>query len=109
MIDNRPLYSVKLIPSEFKSSRTASLAWLIKVPENEIAELIAEGARYNRFSALTLKRDLGAEDAARLSENIWKLPGVIIAAEHNESMPTRSTGHTCSAIYGPFPRSNTNS
>jgi len=82
MIDNRPLYSVKLIPSEFKSSRTASLAWLIKVPENEIAELIAEGARYNRFSALTLKRDLGAEDAARLSENIWKLPGVIIAAEH---------------------------
>lgn len=82
MIDNRPLYSAKLIPSEFDSSRTAALAWLIKMPESDIAEHIAEGTRYNRFSALTLKRDLSTEDAARLSENIWKLPGVIIAAEN---------------------------
>ncbi|TCD47085.1 penicillin-binding protein 2 [Chlorobium sp. N1] len=82
MVDNRPLYSVKVIPAEFKGEGTAALAWLIRRPEEEVREKVERGRLFNRFSAVTLRRDLEARDVERLGENLWELPGVLIEAEN---------------------------
>ncbi|MEI8033336.1 MAG: penicillin-binding protein 2 [Chlorobiaceae bacterium] len=82
MVDNQPLYSVKITPSEFKNGRTGYLAWLIKMDKNELAEKIAKGLEFNRYSAVTVSRNLNAASIARLSENLWQLPGVSIEADN---------------------------
>ncbi|ABB23454.1 penicillin-binding protein 2 [Pelodictyon luteolum] len=82
MVDNRPLYSVKVIPAEFNDSGTEALAWLIRRPMEEVAEKIERGRNFNRFSAVTLRRDLESQDVERLGENLWELPGVLIEAEN---------------------------
>jgi penicillin-binding protein 2 len=82
MVDNRPLYSVKVIPAEFSDSGTEALAWLIRRPMEEVAEKIERGRNFNRFSAVTLRRDLESQDVERLGENLWELPGVLIEAEN---------------------------
>lgn len=82
VVDNQPLYSVKVIPEEFQKSKTASLAKLMNMPVSELAEKIRKGDRFNRFSATTVTKNLNPVLIARLSENLWQLPGVLIEADN---------------------------
>ncbi|KUL32799.1 penicillin-binding protein 2 [Chlorobium limicola] len=82
VVDNQPLYSVKVIPEEFQRSKTASLAKLMNMPVSELAEKIRKGDRFNRFSATTVTKNLNPVLIARLSENLWQLPGVLIEADN---------------------------
>ncbi|NTV05022.1 MAG: penicillin-binding protein 2 [Chlorobiaceae bacterium] len=82
IVDNQPLYTVKIIPSEFDKKRIGYLAWLIQRPKEEVAEMIRKGYEFNRFSAVTVCRNLEAVTVARVSENLWQLPGVIIDTEN---------------------------
>lgn len=82
LVDNQPLYTVKIIPSEFKKERTGYLAWLIKIEKGELADKIRKGFEFNRFSAVTVSRNLDGIDVARLSENLWQLPGVLIETDN---------------------------
>ncbi len=82
MVDNQPLYSVRVVPSDFKQGRTGYLAWLIKMDKSELADKIAKGIEFNRFSPVTVSRNLNAVSIARLSENLWQLPGVSIEADN---------------------------
>lgn len=89
MVDNQPLYIVKVIPSEFIPAKTGYLAWLLQAPESELIEHIKKGRAFNRFAAATVSRNLNAVDIARLSENLWQLPGVLIETD-NKRMYTDS-------------------
>lgn len=82
VVDNQPLYSVRVIPSEFRKSKTALFARLMNMPAGELAEKIRKGERFNRFSAATVTKNLNPVIIARLSENLWQLPGVIIEADN---------------------------
>lgn len=82
LVDNQPLYTVKVIPSEFKKERTGYLAWLLKIEKAELADKISKGYEFNRFSAVTVSRNLDGVDVARLSENLWQLPGVLIETDN---------------------------
>lgn len=82
LVDNQPLYSIKAIPSEFKPSRTAALAMLLGMSPAELEEAIEKGRAYNRFAACTIKRDPDETTVTRVSENLWRLPGVFIEAEN---------------------------
>jgi penicillin-binding protein 2 len=82
MVDNQPLYTVKIIPSEFKKERTAFLAWLMQQPKEDLAEMIRKGFAFNRYSAVIVSRNLDAKAMARVSENLWQLPGVLIDADN---------------------------
>jgi len=82
MVDNQPLYSVKVVPAEFQLSKTALLARLMHIPPDEVKEKILKGKRFNRFSAATITKNLNPVLIARLSENLWQLPGVLIEADN---------------------------
>ena len=87
LVDNQPLYTVKVIPANFRASKTGYLAWLMKKPKSEIAEQIEKGAAFNRFAAMTISRNQSAMAIARLSENLWQLPGVLIETDNKRKYP----------------------
>lgn len=82
VVDNQPLYSVRVIPSEFRKSKTGFFAQLMNMPVGELTEKIRKGERFNRFSAVTVTKNLNPVIIARLSENLWQLPGVVIEADN---------------------------
>jgi len=81
VLENRALYTLKVIPSELRESSIPYLAHLLELPENELREKIREAKDFSPFAVSTVYRDLNEFVVARISENLWKLPGVIIEIE----------------------------
>jgi penicillin-binding protein 2 len=81
VIENRALYTLKVIPSELRESSIPYLAHLLELPEDELREKIREAKDFSPFAVSTVYRDLNEFVVARISENLWKLPGVIIEIE----------------------------
>ncbi len=82
ILESRPLYTVRVIPSEISQKGIRHLAWLLEMPEQELRGKIEEGRAYSKFAASTVYRDLNDFAVARVSENLWQLPGVIIEVEN---------------------------
>jgi len=87
VVDNQPLYTVKVIPSEFRIGKTGYLAWLLRQPASDVAAQIEKGKAFNQFAAATVSRNLDAIAIARLSENLWQLPGVLIETDNKRMYP----------------------
>ena len=87
IVDNQPLYTLKIVPSEFKKERTAFLASLMQKPEEELREILRKASAFNRYSAAIISHNLDAVAIARVSENLWQLPGVLIETENKRLYP----------------------
>jgi penicillin-binding protein 2 len=82
LVDNQPLYTVKVIPDEFRKERTAYLAALLEASEETVREKIRKGFAFNRYTPVAVAVNLNPVAAARLSENLWQVPGVIIETDN---------------------------
>jgi len=88
VVDNQPLYTVKVIPSEFTDSlKKSTLASLLHITDEKLTERINKGFKYNRFAPVAVRRDIEPKEMMRLSENLWKLPGVMIDVENKRKYP----------------------
>ena len=87
VVDNQALYTVKVIPSEFRKAKTNYLAWILQIDKKELAEKISKGSELNEFTSITVSRNLNAMRIARLSENLWQLPGVLIDTDNKRKYP----------------------
>lgn len=81
VLENRALYTLKIIPNELRASSIPYLAYLLEIPVDELNEKVAEAKDYSPFAVSTVYRDLNEFVVARISENLWRLPGVIIEIE----------------------------
>ncbi|MDW8436466.1 MAG: penicillin-binding protein 2 [Chloroherpetonaceae bacterium] len=81
VVDNQPLYTLQITPSEFDAKTLPLLSQLTGVSIAELEAKIAEGKAYNRFAPTKAIRDLTPLQLARLEENLWRLPGVSFALE----------------------------
>ncbi len=81
VLENRALYTLKIIPSELRESSIPYLADLLEMPEEELRKKIDNAKAYSRFAASTVYSDLNEFAVARISENLWQLPGVVIEIE----------------------------
>lgn len=81
VLENRALYTLKIIPSELREQSIPYLAYLLEIPVEELKAKIAEAKDYSPFAVSTIYRDLNELIVARISENLWRLPGVIIEIE----------------------------
>ena len=89
VVDNQPLYTVKVIPSEYTDSLKKSvLASLLYITPDELSERIQKGFKYNRFAPVAAGRDIEPQEMMRLSENLWRTPGVMIEVENKRKYPT---------------------
>lgn len=88
IVDNRPSYSITVLPAEFRAERIPLLSAILNLDTAIIKEKIAKGIQYNRFVPVKIKRDIDFQTLSILQENIEKLRGVDYQVESKRFYPT---------------------
>jgi penicillin-binding protein 2 len=94
VVDNRPSFTITLIPAEFDRDKIPLLASILNIDTASIREKIIKGIQYNRFVPVKIKRDIDFQTLSILQENIEKLSGVDYQIESKRFYPTAArTSH----------------
>jgi len=88
LVDNRPAFSVTIMPFEFDRASIPHLARLLSLEPAFIAERLKRGEAYSRFAPVKIKRDVNVETIAALEEHGELLPGVGYQTESKRFYPT---------------------
>src|SRR2546426_2189426 len=92
LVDNRPAFTLSLIPRELPredQSRDAVLGWvasLLQSPYQELEESVAP-VPSDSFLPVRVRRGLTLEDMAKIEEWKLELPGVIVEVEPQRTYP----------------------
>lgn len=88
LVDNRPMYSVSVIPYEFLKSDSAVslLASIINVTPDAIKMKI-EKEKIGNFSPVRLQRQIGFKALGQIEEHLLELPGVFHSVESKRFYP----------------------
>ncbi len=76
VVDNRPAFSVTIMPFEFDVKNIDQLASLLNLEPDFIRERLKKGASYSRFAPVKIKRDIDFKTLSALEEHRMELPGV---------------------------------
>jgi penicillin-binding protein 2 len=93
LVDNRPAFTLSLIPRELErdpAARDATLgrlASLLRIPFAELQEAVAKVAP-DSILPVRVRRGLSMQDVARVEEWKLELPGVIVEVEPQRAYPT---------------------
>jgi penicillin-binding protein 2 len=93
LVDNRPAFTLSLIPRELprdEPGRNAVLgrvAALLRLPYQELADSIARVSA-DSFLPVRVRRGLSLEDMAKVEEWKLELPGVIVEVEPQRTYPS---------------------
>ncbi|MBM3315742.1 penicillin-binding protein 2, partial [candidate division WOR-3 bacterium] len=83
--DSRPSFAVAAIPTELPDSCLPLLAGLLSTSTADLRRLIAPVARVPAL--VNIRRNVGLETAARVEENRFRLPGVLVRVEPVRDYP----------------------
>ena len=97
VVDNRPAFTVTIMPFEFDVRQIDFLASILLLDPEFIRERLKEGAAYSRFAPVKIIRDVDFRGLSALEENRERLPGVNY---HIESKRYYATGARASHILG---------
>ncbi|HSQ74891.1 MAG TPA: penicillin-binding protein 2 [Bacteroidota bacterium] len=81
VVDNRPSFTVTLMPYEFDKNTIGFLAHTLSLDTAFIQERLRTGERYSRFAPVKIKRDIDFRELSALEENRDRLPGVDFQVE----------------------------
>jgi penicillin-binding protein 2 len=93
LVDNRPAFTLSLIPRELPREPAARdavlgrLAALLRIPYDELSEAAARVAA-DALAPVRLRRGLDLEDMAKVEEWKLELPGVIVEVEPQRRYPS---------------------
>ncbi len=76
VVDNRPAFTVTVMPFEFDRRNVDLLASLLALDPDFIRERLDAGEAYSRFVPVKIKRDIDFRTLSALEENRERLPGV---------------------------------
>jgi penicillin-binding protein 2 len=98
IVQNRPSYSVYLVPHDVPDIDAASalLAEMLKMDETYLKEIIAAGWK-GRFQPIRLKRDVDFKTISVLEEHSLDVPGLVFQVEPTRLYPDSGYG---SHLYG---------
>lgn len=83
--DNRPSFTVSVVPSELPDTVVPRLARLLKLDPDAIASRLGPGAAHSRPAKL--RRNLDQPTFLRIEENRFRLPGVRTSVDPVRSYP----------------------
>jgi penicillin-binding protein 2 len=92
VVDNRPSFTVTIMPSEFDARTIGFLSTILSLDPEFIRERLKKGSAYSRFAPVKLKRDLDFKTLSALEENKDRLPGVDYQIESKRYYTTRAHG-----------------
>ena len=76
VVDNRPAFTVTIMPFEFDKRNVNLLASILAVEPSYVQERVKKGEQYNRFVPVKVKRDIDFKILSALEEYRDRLPGV---------------------------------
>jgi len=76
VVDNRPSFTVTIVPFEFDRASIPFLSRLLQLPADFILDRIKKGEAYSRFAPVKIKRDIDFRTLSAIEENRDRLPGV---------------------------------
>ncbi|MFN0158091.1 MAG: penicillin-binding protein 2 [Bacteroidota bacterium] len=76
VVDNRPSFTVTVMPFEFDTSNIGHLSSLLALEPEFIRERLKKGAAYSRFAPVKIKRDVDFKTISSLEEHRDRLPGI---------------------------------
>jgi penicillin-binding protein 2 len=76
VVDNRPAFTVSIMPFEFDKRNIDLLASILQVEPAFVQERLKKGEQYNRFVPAKVKRDIDFRILSALEEHRDRLPGV---------------------------------
>lgn len=76
VVDNRPAFTVTLMPFEFDTRNIERLAEILNLDPQFIRTRLRKGAEYSRFAPVKIKRDIDFQTLSALEEHRDRLPGV---------------------------------
>ena len=88
VVDNRPAFTVTIMPFQFNRASIPHLASLLGLEPEFIAERLKRGEAYSRFAPVKIKRDVDVKTIAALEEHGELLPGVGYQTESKRFYPT---------------------
>lgn len=88
VVDNRPAFTVTIMPFEFDKKRIQELATLLQLEPEFILDRLKKGEAYSRFAPVKIRRDLDFRTLAAFEEKRERLPGVDVQAESKRAYIT---------------------
>lgn len=76
IVDNRPAFTVTIMPYEFDKRNIPYLASLLALEPAFIQDRLKKGEEYSRFAPVKIKRDIDFRELSALEENCEHLLGV---------------------------------
>jgi len=76
VVDNRPVFTVTIMPFEFDGRSVDYLASLLSLEPKGLRERLKGGEAYSRFAPVKIKRDITFKEVSAIEENRERLPGV---------------------------------
>lgn len=76
IVDNEPIFSITVTPSNFDRDKISFLADLLSVEDSVLTERVNEARRYSWYRTSPLLTDVDFETFSLVQENIWQLPGI---------------------------------
>jgi penicillin-binding protein 2 len=90
VVDNRPAFTVTIMPFEFDKNKIDYLATLLSLDPKFIRERLKKGEAYSRFAPVKIKRDIDFKMLSAIEENRDKLPGVDYQIESKRFYTTKA-------------------
>ena len=90
VVDNRPAFSVTIMPFEFDRKNINYLAQLLSLDPEFVSDRLKKGETYSRFAPIKIKRDIDFKTLAALEENRGRLPGVDYEVESKRFYTTNA-------------------
>jgi len=99
VVDNRPSFTVTIMPFEFDKRTIDELSKLLSLDPEFIRDRLRKGEAYSRFAPVKIKRDIDFKTLAALEENRDRLPGVDTQVESKRwyttgAMASHTLGYT---------------
>lgn len=76
VVDNRPSFTVTIMPFEFDTATIGPLAAILQVEPAFLRERLRKGAAYSRFAPVKIRRDVDFAALSALEESRSRFPGV---------------------------------
>lgn len=92
LVDNRPSFTVTVMPFEFRRGTTGRLASILGFPEDLVEQRLRQGEAYSRFAPVRIKRDIDFPTLSALEEQKYALEGVDFQSESQRFYPAAARG-----------------
>lgn len=92
IVDNQPIYSITITPSNFKEESIPLLASLLQVSDSLVTAKVKEAQKYSWYRTSKLLTDVDFSTFSLIQENIWRLQGVGHQIDSKRNYPLEMKG-----------------